>query len=363
MSDSSHATVQVSAERDYNVHIGHGVIDLLAADPLVRNRRGIIVTGTSVQEISRDVRERIGLDICDVVVVPDGEMAKTVHVATDCWASFAQAGIGRADVVISVGGGTVTDVAGFVAATWMRGVDIVHVPTTTAAMVDAAIGGKTGINTAHGKNLVGSFHSPIAVYCDVDVIASLPTADHAAGLAEALKCGFIVDGELLSLFRDHGADLRDVHHPLLPEVIRRAVQVKADVVSADFTESAPGIGRELLNYGHTFGHALELLSDYTLRHGDAVAMGMVFAAELSHGLGLASAEFRDEHYQLIAQLGLPVRHPVTSPQEAVIAMGRDKKARGGVIRFILLRGQGDAVAVEDASADDVASALSRCLNS
>lgn len=351
--------VTVSADRRYPVYIGAGAAGLLEGADWLRGRRVALIHGATVSGVASQVRSHLNAADVVTVTVPDGEPAKSVAVAADCWDALAAAGISRGDVVVSVGGGTVTDLAGFVAATWMRGVDVVHVPTTTAAMVDAAVGGKTGINITAGKNLVGSFHSPLAVYCDLDVLETLPAPDHAAGLAEALKCGFIADRRLLDVFREHGAALRDPTHPALPEIVQRAIAVKAAVVAADFTESAEGIGRELLNYGHTFGHALEQLSGYRMRHGDAVAVGMVFAAEISQGLGLADSAFVAEHRALIAGLGLPTGHDLADSADAVAVMGRDKKARGGVVRFIVLRAQADPLAADGVGRDIIDAAFDR----
>lgn len=365
MSEQQLATVMVSAEHEYPVHIGYDLRHHMRRDPLLLGRRIAVIHGHALGDIATQViavLREVAKEVA-IIAVPDGEPAKTAQVAGECWDSLAAAGISRGDLIVAVGGGTITDLAGFVAATWMRGIDVLHVPTTTAAMVDAAIGGKTGINTGWGKNLVGAFHSPIAVYCDLEFLRTLPVADHVAGLAEALKCGFIADVQLLDIFREHGDELQNPQSSVLFDVVRRAVAVKADVVAQDFTESSADVGRELLNYGHTFGHAIELLNDYQLRHGDAVAMGMVFAAELSHRLGLASRELVDEHYRLIEMLGLPSRHGQVDYATAIEAMGRDKKARAGVIRFILLRNQGDAVAVDGVSDDELTFAMMRSLNS
>lgn len=365
MSGVQVATVMVSAEHEYPVHIGYDLRETLRHDPLLVGRKVAVIHGQATESLANyiiAVLHEVTREV-HTIVVPDGEPAKSAQVAAKCWDSLAAAGIGRSDLIVAVGGGTITDLAGFVAATWMRGIDVLHVPTTTAAMVDAAIGGKTGINTRWGKNLVGAFHSPVAVYCDVEFLQSLPVADHVAGLAEALKCGFIADAQLLNIFREHGGELQNPQNPILFDIVQRAVAVKADVVAQDFTESSVNVGRELLNYGHTFGHAIELLNDYQIRHGDAVAMGMVFAAELSHRLGFATQELVGEHYRLIEMLGLPARHGQVDRDAAIEAMGRDKKARGGVIRFILLRDQGDAVAVNGVSDDDLEFAMMRSLNS
>ncbi len=265
--------------------------------------------------------------------VPDAEDAKTAAVAAELWAVLGQRGFTRTDVVVGVGGGTVTDLAGFVAATWLRGVPVVQVPTTLLGMVDAAVGGKTGINTAEGKNLVGSFHPPRAVLCDPDVLTTLPRADYVAGLAEILKAGFIADPVILDLVAEdpEAATRPDGPHAL--ELIERAVRVKADVVSVDLEESWL---REILNYGHTFGHAVEHVESYRRRHGEAVAIGMVFAAELACAAGVLARGVVDRHRAALASVGLPTSYVPGRWDELEAAMRRDKKTRGALLRFVVL---------------------------
>ncbi len=217
-------------------------------------------------------------------MVPDAEAAKSVEVLAGLWARLGQSGFTRSDLVVGIGGGATTDLAGFVAASWLRGVQVVQVPTSLLAVVDAAVGGKTGINTAEGKNLVGAFHPPVEVLCDPAWLQTQPRADYVSGLAEVIKCGFIADPAILDLIE--AAPERAVDPSLDPalalELITRAVRVKAEVVAADLTESSL---REILNYGHTFGHAIEQVEHFTWRHGDAVAVGMVYVAELAHRAG------------------------------------------------------------------------------
>ncbi|MFW5471581.1 3-dehydroquinate synthase [Knoellia sp. CPCC 206435] len=265
--------------------------------------------------------------------VPDAEDAKSASVAAELWAVLGRHGFTRTDVVVGVGGGTVTDLAGFVAATWLRGVPLVQVPTTLLGMVDAAVGGKTGINTAEGKNLVGSFHPPRAVLCDPDVLTTLPRPDYVAGLAEVVKAGFIVDPVILDLVAadPEAATRPDGPHTL--ELVERAIRVKADVVSVDLKESSL---REILNYGHTFGHAIEHVESYRRRHGEAVAIGMVFAAELSCAAGLLARDVVDRHRQVLTSVGLPTSYPPGRWTELEAAMRRDKKTRGDLLRFVVL---------------------------
>jgi 3-dehydroquinate synthase len=223
-----------------------------------------------------------------------------------------------------------------VAATWLRGVRVVHVPTSLLGMVDAAVGGKTGINTAAGKNLVGAFHEPAAVLCDLDLLATLPDEEVRSGLGEVVKCGFIADPEILRLVEE--AD-DPTSAPLLRQLVERAVRVKADVVAEDLTETVGGTeypGREVLNYGHTMGHAVELASGYALRHGEAVAIGCVYAAELARFAGLLADAVADRHRSVLAAVGLPVGWDGASYADLRDRMAVDKKSRGSQLRFVVL---------------------------
>ena len=211
--------------------------------------------------------------------VPDGEAAKSVDVAARIWSSLADHKITRSDCVVGLGGGATTDLAGFVAATWLRGVQVVLVPTTLLGMADAAVGGKTAIDIAAGKNLVGAFHSPAGVLADLATLETLPRADYVAGLAEVIKAGFIADPVILDLVRQDPGGATVPHGRHARELIERAIRVKAGVVSADLTEQGP---REILNYGHTLGHAIERVEKYQFRHGDAVAISAQAPSSAEH---------------------------------------------------------------------------------
>ena len=266
----------------------------------------------------------------EAVVVPDGEAAKTAEVAARLWDEFGRLGLTRSDAVVGVGGGAVTALAGFAAATWTRGIRVVQVPTSVLGMVDAAVGGKTGINTAAGKNLVGAFHPPAAVLADTDALAGLSDAEFRSGLAEVVKCGFIADGEILRLLTEDPTGRRDTE-----ELIERAVRVKADAVAGDLYDRGR---REFLNYGHTLGHAIERVEDFGWRHGEAVAVGLVFAAELAGRAGLLAPADVDRHRSLVAAMGLPTRYAGDwSRLQAVMRV--DKKARGASLRFVVLDGR------------------------
>jgi 3-dehydroquinate synthase len=261
---------------------------------------------------------------------------------------LGQAGFTRSDSIVGLGGGATTDLAGFVAATWLRGVRVVHIPTTLLAMVDAAVGGKTGINTDAGKNLVGSFWSPAGVLCDLTALQTLPRNDLLAGMAEVVKVGFVRDLSILDDVERDVAAATDPSGELLGDLVRRAVQVKADVVAADFRESAASgaIGREVLNYGHTFGHAVERQERYTWRHGAAVAVGMMYVAELAALGGRLSEAEVDRHRSVLQRLGLPTTYPAGRWDGLLAAMSVDKKARGSLLRFVVLAGLGRPVVWE-----------------
>jgi 3-dehydroquinate synthase len=254
-----------------------------------------------------------------------------VEVAAAVWEELGRLGLTRSDAVVGLGGGAVTDLAGFVAATWLRGVRVVQMPTSLLGMVDAAVGGKTGINTASGKNLVGSFHPPAAVLADTDVLAALPEPEFCSGLAEVVKCGFIADAEILRLLEADPTGRADT-----AELIERAVQVKAAAVGEDLYDTGR---REFLNYGHTLGHAIERVEDFGWRHGEAVAVGLVFAAELAGQAGLLSADDVDRHRELIDAMGLPTRYSGDWTRLQAV-MRVDKKARGASLRFVVLDGLG-----------------------
>lgn len=288
-----------------------------------------------------------------VKVLPDGEGAKQLPVLSEVWEAAASAGLERRDVMVALGGGATTDLGGFAAATWLRGIDLITVPTTLLAMVDAAIGGKTGIDWSTGKNLVGAFYPPIGVAVDFTTLRTLSPDHLREGLAEALKCGFICDHQILDIARDHASALLDPNSSSLRDIIRRAVTVKSDVVSADLYESGQ---REYLNYGHTLAHAIERVENYRFPHGLAVSIGMVFAANLSAVLGRGpenlAARLRDQ----LEAVGLPTTYSDHSFAELLPIMFSDKKVRGGQLRFVLLEDWGKPVVVPVADSAALAKA-------
>ncbi|MGB3697763.1 MAG: 3-dehydroquinate synthase [Gordonia sp. (in: high G+C Gram-positive bacteria)] len=328
--------VAVRAASPYEVTIGRGLLDDVA-QAAVGADRVTIVYQPPLLETAEQIRAYLAERGFDAhrVEIPDAEDGKDLGVASFCWEVFGRIGMKRNDKVISLGGGAATDLAGFVAATWMRGIGVIHVPTTLLAMVDAAVGGKTGINTDAGKNLVGSFHEPDAVLIDLATLETVPHNEIVAGLAEVIKTGFIADPVILELIEADPAAALDPTGPVLPELIRRSVQVKADVVSADLKESSL---REILNYGHTLGHAIERRERYKWRHGAAISVGMVFAAELGRLAGRLDDETADRHRRILELVGLPTGYDEAAFNELLQTMAGDKKNRSGMLRFVILDG-------------------------
>ena len=341
--------IHVSAERDYEVIIGRGLLGHLP-DMLRGSQRVAVIHPATLLMSAEAIRQDLsdsGFEVT-LIEVPDAEDAKTADVASFCWTVLGTAGFTRSDSIVGLGGGATTDLAGFVAATWLRGIRVVHIPTTLLAMVDAALGGKTGINTAAGKNLVGSFWSPGGVLCDINSLDTLPRNDLLAGMAEVVKIGFVRDTTILDDVERDAAAATDPAGDLLPDLIRRAVQVKADVVSLDFHETSAtsgdgSIGREVLNYGHTFGHAVERREKYRWRHGAAVSVGMMFVAELAALGGRLPESDVDRHRSVLGALGLPTTYAAGHWDALLAAMAVDKKARGSLLRFVVLQGIGNPV--------------------
>ena len=324
--------ITVGAEKPYPVVIGRNLLE--DVPQFIQGAKKVLVVhpvGLAVSaEQLRDFLITQGFEVL-LAGVPDNEEAKRIEVAAFCWGVLGKAEFSRTDMVIGFGGGTITDLAGFVAATWLRGVGIVQIPTTLLAMVDAAVGGKTGVNTSEGKNLVGVFHSPSAVVIDLETLATLPKNEVLAGFAEVVKCGFISDPEILTIIESDFEKAVDPSTVEFVELVRRSVQVKADVVASDFRES--GL-REILNYGHTLGHAIELAERYKWRHGAAISIGMIFVAELAHLNGRLSIEAVQRHRELFTKLGLPTNYPAEKWPQLLANMQIDKKSRGGNLRFV-----------------------------
>ena len=330
------ATIEVAVDPPYPVRVGHGLLDDVT-EVLGSRHKVAILYQPALAETAELIRKRLSDNGVDAhrVELPDAEAGKDLPVVGFIWDVLGRIGLGRKDAVVSLGGGAATDVAGFAAATWLRGVDVVHVPTTLLAMVDAAVGGKTGINTEAGKNLVGAFHQPAAVLVDLDMLRTLPANELVAGMAEIVKAGFIADPVILDLIEADPRAAVDPAGTVLPELIRRAIAVKAEVVAADEKESAL---RELLNYGHTLAHAIERRERYRWRHGAAVSVGLVFAAELGRLAGRLDEATAFRHREVLTALGLPVSYDADALPDLLEYMIGDKKTRSGVLRFVVLDG-------------------------
>jgi 3-dehydroquinate synthase len=337
--------ITVAGAAPYDVVVGRGLLGELPA--LVESATRVAVLHpptmrTGAEALCADLQ---GHSIAPLPIeVPDGEDAKTLPVAGSCWDLLGRAGFTRSDAIVGLGGGATTDLAGWVAAAWLRGVRVVQVPTTLAGMVDAAIGGKTGINTDSGKNLVGAFHPPVGVLCDLSVLATLPMADYRAGLAEVVKCGFIADPMILELIEGYRSCVGEPGNPVEADLVERSIRVKAEVVGADLTEQGR---REVLNYGHTLGHAIERAEDYRWRHGDAVSVGLVYAAALARRLGRLDDATADRHRAILDAIGLPTSYRPDAFPALLETMRIDKKARGNRIRFVVLDGLAKPGAVDD----------------
>jgi 3-dehydroquinate synthase len=354
--------IPVGGERPYEVVVGAGVFGELPSLVGPGVRTVVVVHPRGLGEIARPV--------CGALVsagylvhaeeVPAGEDAKDITVAAALWSRLAAHRVTRSDAVVGVGGGATTDLAGFVAATWLRGVRLVLVPTSLLGMVDAAVGGKTAVNTADGKNLAGVFHPPAGVLADLAVLESLTREEYVSGLAEVIKAGFIADPVILDLVEEDPAGAVVPHGRHARELVERAVRFKAAVVAGDLRESGP---REVLNYGHTLGHAIERVASYRIRHGEAVSIGMVYAAELAWLAGRLDPAVRDRHRHVLGAVGLPTSYVSGAWPALRDAMTVDKKSRGARLRFIVLAGLAKPVVLDDPPADLLASAYRRVRSS
>ncbi|MGQ0804043.1 MAG: 3-dehydroquinate synthase [Actinomycetota bacterium] len=327
--------------RPYDVVVGPGALGEVAG-LLAGRRRCAVVSQAAIAPHAAAICG--GLTDTELFLIDDGEVAKSLATVDDLCRRLAEWGLLRGDAVIALGGGVVGDVVGFAAAVYHRGVDVVQAPTTLLAMVDSAIGGKTGVNLPQGKNLVGAFHQPVGVLADVDTLVTLPEREYRAGLGEVAKYALMGDDALGGLLRARAADLLAGEPEIVSDVVARCAGIKAEIVAAD-PEERSGL-RATLNYGHTFAHALETTSDFALAHGEAVAIGLVFAGELARTLERIDAAEVDAHRELVASLGLPTKVPGASrAADLVSVMRRDKKASGGLT--FVLRGPGGLEAVED----------------
>lgn len=306
-------TVELGDDRTYPVHVGRGAVTRLAELIPERSRRVAIVTQSGIPhtiDTGRDQR---------VFVIGDGEASKTLSTIESLCESFAEWNLTRADAVIGLGGGLVTDVAGFAASVYHRGLPVIHVSTSLLGQIDAAIGGKTGVNLPQGKNLVGAYWQPRGVICDTEFLDTLPEREWRCGMGELAKYHWLGGGRLDEL------DLDDR--------VAQCVRIKAEVVASDERESSR---RAILNYGHTLGHAIEVAGDHQLRHGEAVAIGLIYAAELAQSLGRITADDVAEHRRVVAGYGLPTQIPDDlGDDELITLMGRDKKVLDAGLTFVL----------------------------
>ena len=328
----------------YEITINEDIYDSVVSE--VKGNRFAIVTDRNVEALYGNallnrMREK-GLK-ADIISIEPGESSKSFLTLAEVHSKLAGLGMDRGSAIIALGGGVTGDLAGFAAATFMRGIKYYHVPTTLLAMVDSSVGGKTGIDLPEGKNLVGAFHQPTKVFICVNALDSLPEKEFRNGLVEMLKSGFIRDEMIAYMMENSFRDVMKRNKEVMKKLIFHAVKVKAGIVQTDEKESAVLKERMLLNYGHTFGHAYETLSGFSISHGQAVAAGMIKAAELSHRLGKLSIDELKRHNRLINKFtGGQVKLPRFRTDEIINAMKNDKKARQGKIPFILLKRIGES---------------------
>ncbi len=345
------AAVISTSQGDYRAIVGRGVTDSIGAEFALAGlgRRAFLVADQAVVPGAvRRVQEALEGAAVDthVLTLPSGERTNSLGTLEQIYTWLAGLRGERGDTVVALGGGVIGDIAGFAAATWLRGVAFVQVPTSLASMVDASLGGKVAANLEIGKNLVGAFHQPKLVLSDVDFLESLPSREMAAGWAEAIKHGFILDSELLDAFETDADALLSLDGERTVEIIRRSVAIKAEIVSAD--EFERGDTRVLLNYGHTVGHAIEAVTEYgEYLHGEGVAIGMMAAARIAEELGMIDRELVGRQRAVLQRYGLPVKAPGLSVEALMDRAKSDKKVRDGAIRWVLLEGPGKAVTRAD----------------
>lgn len=361
MTDSAQIVRVDLGPRSYTIEIDAG--NLTAAGRFVTDRapaeHAVLITDEHVEKphavaVAESLAESLAR--IDMLVIEPGEPAKSIETAAALWERLLQLGTDRQSVVVAVGGGVVGDLAGFVAATFARGLRFVQVPTTLLAQVDSSVGGKVGINLPEAKNMVGAFHQPLGVLVDTTTLETLARREYLAGLGEVIKYGVILDAELFVYLESHVAELLARNHEALGHVIARCCRLKGDVVQQDEREES-GL-RAVLNYGHTFAHAFEALTGYgTLLHGEAVAMGMICASRLAERLGRVDARFTARQCELLAALGLPIEPPPLEPDQVLRVMSHDKKVEHGHLRFVLPTRMGHCELVEAVNPDDVRGVL------
>ncbi|MBC2605681.1 3-dehydroquinate synthase [Pelagicoccus albus] len=352
MSITKQVTVETSRS-SYPIYIGRNLGSQLKAEiKKLSEQKGIvaIVTDSNVKEAQAAWFEDLGEDV-PLLVVPAGETSKSISFFAKALDFLAANKLDRGGVVLAVGGGVVGDLTGYAAASYLRGIRFIQVPTTLLAMVDSSVGGKTGINILAGKNLVGAFHQPIAVYSDLEMLKTMPPREFAAGMAEIIKHGMLQDAELFDLLEENPVTGPDDQR--LDAVVEWNCMIKAAVVNADEKETAASGGRALLNLGHTFGHAIENVAGYgEYLHGEAIGIGLVAAALLSEKLGYLSEEDVARIRKVVSDHGLPVALNSPLPAASLLAAMRlDKKVKAGVIRFVIMKRIGKAETIESADMD------------
>ena len=349
------------AERSYDIEIGSGNLPTLATflGPRTKSSHAVIITDSNVDGLYAD---KLGDQLTDsewevhLLVVDAGERSKLPEVAFELWETMLAEGTDRQSAVVAVGGGVVGDLAGFVAATFARGLDFFQVPTTLLAQVDSSVGGKVGINLPGAKNIVGAFWQPQGVLIDVDVLNTLPDREYRAGLAEVVKYGVILDAEFFAYLEEHVEQINARDAQTLTYIVERCCRLKADVVEADEREIT-GL-RAVLNYGHTFAHAFEAAGSYDeLLHGEAVSAGMMCAARLAVSMGRVDGQFVDRQSKLLSALNLPLTAPEFDGEQLISLMYRDKKVADGKLRFVLPDRMGHVELVKDVRTDDVLASL------
>jgi 3-dehydroquinate synthase len=338
-------TISVQAEREYDVRFVENW--QTAFTEIAQSHEKVLVIAPS-ELVAAFNLETLQSPAVQVVSTPIGESAKSPEYLLQLWDACGDFGLTRSDAIVGIGGGATTDLAGFVAATWLRGISWYAIPTSLAGMVDASIGGKTGINSSFGKNLIGSFYSPNSVIVDRAFLKTLSTRDFNAGMAEVIKAGFIDNPKIL--------DLADAADKNVSELIWLSIEMKAKIVSQDFRESKI---REILNYGHTLGHAIEKLENYKLRHGEAVSIGLVFAAELSNVSGHLNSAIVDQHRALLSKFELPIAYEKSALPKLLDLMASDKKSRGSSLRFIGISDIAKPIWLEQVTSEQIAAAYER----
>ncbi|MGA2798286.1 MAG: 3-dehydroquinate synthase [Thermoguttaceae bacterium] len=347
--------------RSYDIHIGADNLAELGKFVIERGRatHAVVITDDNVQELhaikATESLVNEGIDT-DMISIQPGEPSKSVELASGLWQGLLELGADRKSIVVAVGGGVVGDLAGFVAATYARGLRFFQVATSLVAQVDSSVGGKVGINLPEAKNMVGSFYQPVGVFIDAATLDTLPIKEYRSGLAEVVKYGVILDAEFFAYLEANAQAVNQKNRDVLVEVIARCCRLKAGIVEKDEFEES-GL-RAVLNYGHTFAHAFESLSGYgNLLHGEAVAIGMCCAARLAEILGRVDKKFVQRQYKLLETLELPVNTPPLDPDKILSAMMHDKKVQHGKLRFVLPSRLGSVELVDDVHTDDIRAAL------